>query len=221
MLGVGTSEDTVAFLNPATDTYLHTRPVTHTEPWPVVAFPAPGGGSWVAVAGGGTVRLWDPHNGYYVVSLDSDASRVSAVAAVPVPGAATLLAVADPSGLTLWDVAAEQRTGWRLTDRAADVRSLTAVPVVDGTVLCAAGDDGRVRLWRIGRDLRARPLGTVVNGRDGWAFLAADGRTYRAVGEVGDVLWWAVRLARFEAGELDRHEPALRRLADGEPFPAP
>jgi hypothetical protein len=60
-----------------------------------------------------------------------------------------------------------------------------------------------------------------VNGGDGWAFLAANGRTYRAEGEVGDVLWWAVKLSRFEAGELDRHEPTLGRLPDGEPFPAP
>jgi hypothetical protein len=121
------------------------------------------------------------------------------------------------------------RTGRDLTvldpatgEPAATVRSSTlagatsvAARAVDGGVLVAAGrDNGAVDLELCEAGGGTRPAGTLVSGRDGAAFLAADGRSYTATGEVGDVLWWAAGLQRFEVGELDRYAGITRLLDD-------
>lgn len=62
-------------------------------------------------------------------------------------------------------------------------------------------------------EVEATPLLTLMaGGFGGWAALSADGRTYKADGDVHDVLWWTIKTARFEAGELDRYDPTIRRL---------
>ena len=42
--------------------------------------------------------------------------------------------------------------------------------------------------------------------------LAADGRTYKAGGDTGDLLWWMIKSVRFEVGELDPYDPTITRL---------
>jgi hypothetical protein len=60
-------------------------------------------------------------------------------------------------------------------------------------------------------------IATLVCLQDGaWAALLADGRSYKANGDVGDILWWALKLCRFETGELDRHDRSIKPLASGE-----
>jgi hypothetical protein len=46
---------------------------------------------------------------------------------------------------------------------------------------------------------------------DGYATLLPDG-SYKLYGDPGDNLWWAMKLCRFAAGELDPHVPEIRRL---------
>jgi len=98
------------------------------------------------------------------------------------------------------------------------VTSIAALPMDGYTVLATAAPDGTVRLYRVDADADVTPAGVVVcSSRGGWAYLAADGRSYKAEGDVGDVLWWAVKLNRFEVGELDEFEPSIRRVPDDEP----
>ena len=45
----------------------------------------------------------------------------------------------------------------------------------------------------------------------GYATLLSDGR-YKLVGDPGNRLWWAIKLCRFEPGELDPYTPGIARL---------
>ena len=62
-------------------------------------------------------------------------------------------------------------------------------------------------------------VATLVTTRNGaWAALLPDGRSYKSAGDVSDVLWWAVKLVRFEAGELDPYDPSIHCLPDSQPI---
>ncbi|HEX4829770.1 MAG TPA: hypothetical protein VH478_01580 [Trebonia sp.] len=50
----------------------------------------------------------------------------------------------------------------------------------------------------------------------GYATLLPDG-SYKLDGDPAGHLWWAIKLCRFEAGELDPYVPGIRRLAPGTP----
>jgi len=105
-----------------------------------------------------------------------------------------------------------------LTDHSVPVTSLAAVPMSGYAILATAAPDGTVRLYRVDADDTVAPAGVVVcSARGGWAFVAADGRSYKAERDVSDVLWWAAKLNRFEVGELDAFEPSIRRIPDEEP----
>jgi hypothetical protein len=104
-----------------------------------------------------------------------------------------------------------------LTGHSATVTSIAALPMAGYTLLATGAHDGTVRLHRIAADRTVTPAGTIVSsGRGGWAYLAADGTSYKSGGDVGDVLWWAVRVNRFDAGELDEFDATIRRLPDDE-----
>jgi hypothetical protein len=61
-------------------------------------------------------------------------------------------------------------------------------------------------------EIDAEHVATVAAAKDGWAALLADGRSYKAEGDVSDLLWWAIKTVRFEAGELDPYDPSIHRL---------
>jgi hypothetical protein len=59
---------------------------------------------------------------------------------------------------------------------------------------------------------------TLVGSRGGWAALLPDGRSYKVAGDVSDVLWWVIKLCRFEVGELDPYDRTIRHLPHSEPI---
>ncbi|WP_250283548.1 hypothetical protein, partial [Frankia sp. CiP1_Cm_nod2] len=65
-----------------------------------------------------------------------------------------------------------------------------------------------------------RRIATVIGLQDGWAVLLPDG-SYKLVGEPGGSFWWVIKTVRFEPGELDGYDPAIRRLAEDAPLPLP
>jgi 3',5'-cyclic AMP phosphodiesterase CpdA len=85
----------------------------------------------------------------------------------------------------------------------------------DGTQLATGSDDGTTRIW----DVEKGVAQAVLAGFSGaaYAVLTADG--YKVEGDTGGGLWWAVKLCRFEPGELDEFVPGLRRVPAGEPLP--
>ncbi len=75
----------------------------------------------------------------------------------------------------------------------------------DSALLATASDDGTARIWNVGTGAARAALVGFSGG--GYAVLTADG--YKVDGD----LWWAMKLCRFEPGELDGFVPGLRRVA--------
>ena len=48
--------------------------------------------------------------------------------------------------------------------------------------------------------------------------MLPDGRSYKSHGDVREVLWWAVKLCRFEAGELDPYDRSIQHLPHHQPI---
>lgn len=140
------------------------------------------------------------------------------------PSLSLLATAGDDRVIRLWDPAAGTEVG-ALTGHSGRIYSLSFSP--DGRHLASAGDDGTVRLWRVntdagpGRDPDSAGAaivthkGTLVGVQGGWAALTPNGG-YKAEGEVAGEYWHVVGMTRFAAGELDRHLPGARRLAQGE-----
>jgi WD40 repeat protein len=85
----------------------------------------------------------------------------------------------------------------------------------DGTLLATASYDGTARLWRTATGRHVATLLRLTNG--GTAVLLPDG-SYKLEGDVSGGLSWAVKLCRFEPGELDPYLPHLRRLPPEAPI---
>lgn len=84
----------------------------------------------------------------------------------------------------------------------------------DGVLLATASDDGTARIWDAANGAHLATLVPLPGG--GYATLLPDGG-YKIDGDTGEDIWWAVKLCRFEPGELDPYVPGLRRMAVGEP----
>ena len=68
-------------------------------------------------------------------------------------------------------------------------------------------------------EIEAVQVATLVTTRNGaWAALLPDGRSYKSAGDVSDVLWWAIKMVRFEAGELDPYDPSIHCLPHSQPI---
>jgi hypothetical protein len=48
--------------------------------------------------------------------------------------------------------------------------------------------------------------------------LFPDG-SYKLEGEAAGAFWWAIKLCRFEPGELDPYIPEIRRIPNDAPIP--
>ena len=119
----------------------------------------------------------------------------------------TQIATASHDGTArLWQTAAgtEHTT---LTGHTSWVTAVAFSP--DGTLIATASHDGTARLWQTATGRQVVTL--LALGGAGTAVLLPDG-SYKLAGDVGEGPWWAVKLCRFEPGELDPHLPQLRRL---------
>ncbi len=116
----------------------------------------------------------------------------------------------DDRTARVWDVRANAtRTVFAGHDAA--VNSAAFSP--DGTLLATASADGTTCVWDAGSGTRLATLVVLAGG--GYATLLPGGR-YKLEGEPGDRLWWAIKLCRFGAGELDPYVPGVRRVEAAE-----
>ena len=171
---------------------------------------SPDGALLATGSGDRTARIWNLAAGTTSAILEGHSGRVYSVAFSP-DGA--LLATASADGTArLWDLTAgttrailEGHTDW--------VRGVAFSP--DGTLLATASSDGIIRIWDVERGVTRATLAGFSGG--GHAVLTPWGYTLR--GDVKDGLWWAMKLCRFGAGELDGFVPGMRRVAAGAPLP--
>ncbi len=80
----------------------------------------------------------------------------------------------------------------------------------DGALLATASADGASRIWDTASGAHVATLVALPGG--GYITLLPDGR-YKADRDPARRVWWAIKLCRFEAGQLDPYVPGLRRLA--------
>ncbi|HET9253641.1 MAG TPA: hypothetical protein VFO16_00385 [Pseudonocardiaceae bacterium] len=73
-----------------------------------------------------------------------------------------------------------------------------------------------MRLWDPATGVLRATLLALESG--GYAVLLPDG-SYKLAGDAGRSLWWAIKLCRFAPDELDRYDPAIRRLPADAPIP--
>lgn len=86
--------------------------------------------------------------------------------------------------------------------------------VVHPPIIC----DGTARIWDTTTGAAAVTLVALPDA--GYAALLPDGR-YKISGDPCGRLWWTAGLHRFNPGELDTPDGAIRRLPDGDPLPPP
>jgi uncharacterized protein YjbI with pentapeptide repeats len=179
----------------------------HDSSVTAVAF-SPDGTLLATASWDGTARTWDTATGTPRTTLTGHDSPVTAVAFSP---DGTLLATASNDNTArTWDTATgTPRT--TLTGHTDWVRAAAFSP--DGTLLATASDDGTTRVWDAYSGAHLATLVALSGG--GYATLLPDGG-YKIGGEPGDDIWWAVKLCRFGAGELDPYVPGMRQLEAGE-----
>ena len=140
-----------------------------------------------------------------VAALEGHVGPVRAVAFSP---DGILLATASDDGTArTWDAATGQHRA-TLTGHRGTVNAVVFSP--DGTLLATASIDDTTRIWDVASSTH---LATLIATRNGWAALLPDGR-YKAYGDLGEHVWWAVKLCRFETGQLDPYVPGIRRVPD-------
>jgi WD40 repeat protein len=82
----------------------------------------------------------------------------------------------------------------------------------DGTPLAIASADPTVRTWD---PVSGDCLATLLRFRDGSHAVLLRGGSYKLDGDPQCALWWAIRLCRFEPGELGPYVSDIRWLPEG------
>ncbi|MDG4830309.1 pentapeptide repeat-containing protein [Solwaraspora sp. WMMD1047] len=210
LLATASWDNTARIWDPTTGDH-HTTLTGHTSAVNAVAF-SPDGTLLATASWDNTARIWDPTTGDHHTTLTGHQRPVTAVAFSP---DGTLLATASwDNTARIWD----PTTGDHHTTLTGHTDSVNAVAFSpDGTLLATASRDGTARIWD---PTTGRWVATLVSlPGDGHAVLLAGGG-YKIVGDPRDVLWWAVKLCRFEAGELDPYVPELRPVPADHPIRA-
>jgi len=167
----------------------------------------PSGRYLASGAGDGAVQLWHAADRQLHRALDGHTGLVQAVA---FSADGELLASAGQDQLVrVWSTS-DGALQHRLSGHLGTARD---VAFVSADLLASSGTDGVLLLWSLTTGAAVATL-TPLAGR-GWAILLPDGR-YVLDGEVDDAFWWAVKLCRFGAGELDRpRDPQVVRVPVG------
>ncbi len=87
----------------------------------------------------------------------------------------------------------------------------------DGTTLATGSNDGTVRLWQTATGCLLAALHPLSQGD--WATVLPDGTYKTSGGDSRSLLWWAVKLRRFELDELADLDPAYQPLDPATPIP--
>jgi WD40 repeat protein/3',5'-cyclic AMP phosphodiesterase CpdA len=159
-----------------------------------------------------TARVWNVATREVSATLTGHNGPVRAVAFSP--DGALLATSSEDSTARIWDAG----TGTlRATLTGHGDVVYTVAFSADGALLATGSADNTARIW----DAAGTHLATLVSLPDGgYATLLPDG-SYKLDGDPTDRVWWAIKLCRFEAGELDPHVPGIRRLPPEAPILPP
>ncbi|WP_155373679.1 trypsin-like peptidase domain-containing protein [Catellatospora vulcania] len=133
---------------------------------------------------------------------------VRCVAVSSLAGGAVIVAGGQDGLLRLSELATGEPIGEPFQAHTGPIWSVRVVDVDGSPVVVTGGGDGTIRVWDLAHD-RCRL--TIVPFEDGEsATLHADG-SYRLTGDAGGRFWWAMKLCRFEPGELDPYVATVSR----------
>jgi WD40 repeat protein len=155
------------------------------------------------------VRVWEVAGGGEQARLAGHTGTVRSVAFSP-DGARLATAGADGT-VRVWEVAGGGEQA-RLAGHTGTVYSVVFSP--DGTRLATAGADGTIRLGTV---MCSWIAVLVALPESAWATFRPDGR-YKLHGNPAGRIWWAIKLCRFEPGELDPYVNDIRRIPTDEPL---
>ncbi|MBE1488937.1 eIF2A-related protein [Plantactinospora soyae] len=149
-----------------------------------------------------TVRIWNTTTGESTTILTGHINEIRALAYSP--DGTRLATGSNDNTVRIWNTTTGESTTI-LTGHINEIRALAYSP--DGTRLATGSYDNTVRIWNTTTGQECAVL--VALPDDGYAVLLPDG-SYRINGNPGNVLWWNIKLCRFEPGELDPYVPGLR-----------
>jgi len=165
----------------------------------------------VSGAGDGTV-LWETATGRQLRTLGGPSGPVRSVGFSP--DGSMIVSGADDRTVRLWETA----TGRQARTLAGHTRTVSSVGFSpDGSMIVSGAGDGTVRLWETAT---GRQIATMIGVRDGRAILPPHS-SYKLVGEPDGAFWWMIKCVRFEPGELDQHDPTVRRVPEDAPLALP
>ena len=166
----------------------------------------------------GSVRIWDLTAGtrsMLVVTLPRHGSSV--VGTVFSPNSTRLMTASADGTLRTWDLTADGYREVRTTRLGHSGSIVDTSFSWDRALLATVTADGIIGLW----DLHTGAgLATLAEFPAGGSAVMFDGE-YKLDGQVGNDLWWAMKLCRFAPGDLDPYVPGLRRLPADAPLPLP
>ena len=198
-LAVVGADQKVALWDPLTD-----QAMTEVDlPSTVAVAWSPDGGLLAAAAADRAVRLWNRTTGEHL-TLTGHAEAVCAIAYSP--DGRQMATGGEDRTVRLWDPrrARELKV---LIGHTGPVYAVAYSP--DGLLLATAGADGGIRLWDPASGAELAVLLGLPEG--GYAVLLPEGR-YKLKGDAAGRFWWAIKMCRFEPGELDPYVPGIRRL---------
>jgi WD40 repeat protein len=165
-------------------------------------------GSLIATASDDHVaRIYETARGSEFRTLTGHTGGVTALAFSP-DGSLIATASEDHTARIWHTVTSDAPT--ILSGHAGGLTAVAFSP--DGSLIATASGDTTARIWRTTTGALLGTLIALPGG--GSALLRVDGRY--EVDNPGDDIWWAIKLCRFNAGELDRYVPGMRPIADGE-----
>ena len=163
-------------------------------------------GSLVAAASDDAARIYETSSGALHRKLSGHTGGVTAVAFSP--DGSLIATASDDRTARIWRTAGAAPT--ILSGHTGGVTAVAFSP--DGALIATASTDTTVRIWHTATETL---LGTLIAlPGSGNALLLVDGR-YR-IDDPGDDIWWAIKLCRFNPGELDPYVTGMRRIADDE-----
>lgn len=166
------------------------------------------GGPFVLWNADGMARVLDLSDRCLVGRPFRHTGSARGVAVSSLAGHAVVVAGGHDGLLRLSELATGKPIGSPYQAHTGPIWSVRVVDVDGRPAVVSGGGDGTIRVWELAHDQCEMTIVPFADGES--ATLHADG-SYRLTGDAGGRFWWAMKLCRFEPGELDPYVATVSR----------